>query len=94
MEKSNTSTIFKKPNKDARWQVVLGYKNKKYRALDALRKLEKVHKKNSNDVNDPIQYSHRNLLIQEEIQRLSDVITFYNAEMKKIVVKIHGDKHI
>ncbi|MCV0393642.1 MAG: hypothetical protein K5790_10210 [Nitrosopumilus sp.] len=80
-------------DKDARWQLVLGWKNKKYRALDAFRKLDKVMKKNAEDTENPIQYENRNLKIKEEMDRLSDVIDFCKTKMNEIIAEIHKDKH-
>lgn len=82
-----------KVNKDARWQLVLGYKNRKWRVIDGIRKLEKVYAKNASDEIDPIQYANRNMHIETEIRRLGEVVDFMNSEIKRIITAIHKDYH-
>lgn len=87
-------------NKDSRWQLVLGYKGKKWRVKDAIDKLARVMKKNVDDLKnntisdyDKERIHDRNSIINEEIIRLSDIFDFFNAEMQKIITEIHKDSH-
>jgi hypothetical protein len=80
-------------DKDSRWQLVLGWKNKKYRVLDAYRKLGKELERNAKDTKNPLQCENKNLKIKEEMDRLSDVIEFCKTNMNEIIANIHKDKH-
>ncbi len=86
-------SVFVDKGKDSRWQLVYGWKNKKYRVLDAYRKLTRTYKRNENNVENPIQCGNRNLPIKKELDRLSEFIDYCNEEMKKVIADIHKDVH-